>query len=278
MKFPAFDYTRPASLDEALALMADGEAQILAGGQSLSPMLGFRMARPSLLVDIARLPELRSAAVDSDGALRIGAALTHARIEDGALPPPWGAFLARIAAGIAYRAVRNRGTIGGSVVQADPAADWPCVLRALGASAVLRRQGAEREIPLSDFLLAPMQTGIAPEEILVALRIPPFGAARHGMHKSVRKTGEFAEALAVARLLPDRAELCFGALETPPCVVAVDAALAVPRPARLAGSPLCAAVDAALRAAGATDPESYRHHAAVIAGCRALLEAKEALS
>lgn len=274
MKFPAFDYDRPDTLEAALSALADGEAQILAGGQSLSPMMSFRMARPTRLVDIARLAELRAIAVEADGALRIGAAVTHAMIEDGALPQPWGGFMARAAGNIAYRAVRNRGTIGGSVAQADPAADWPCILRGLEASAVLRGPAGERAVPLADFLLAPLQTNLAPGEVIVALRVPPFGAARHGLSKSNRKAGEYAEAIAVARLLPDRATVTFGALEGPPCAVAVDPP--VPLPAgRLVGSPLYAAVDVALRDAGVTDPESYRHHAAVVAGCRALIQARE---
>jgi carbon-monoxide dehydrogenase medium subunit len=274
MKFPAFDYLRPTDLQEALDAISDGKSQILAGGQSLSPMMGFRMARPTRLVDIARIPALRAVSVECDGALRIGAAVTHSMIEDGALPDPWGAFMARAAANIAYRAVRNRGTIAGSIAQADPAADWPCILRALDASVILRRSGGERVVALAGFLIAPLQTDLAPGEMIVALQVPPFGAARHGLSKSNRKAGEYAEALAVARLLPRSATLCFGALEGPPRTAAVDPTIPSP-PARLAGSPLYVAVDAALRATGATDPEGYRHHAAVVAGCRALIQARE---
>ncbi|RVT98645.1 carbon monoxide dehydrogenase [Rhodovarius crocodyli] len=275
MKFPAFDYARPAGLDAALDLLA-GEAAVLSGGQSLSPMMGFRVARPEKLVDISRLSALRGAALEPDGTLVIGAAVTHAMIEDGALPGPLGGFLARVAGGIAYRAIRNRGTIGGSLCQADPAADWPCVMSLLDAVLVLRRAGGERQVPVRAFLLGHLMTAIEPGELLTVIRIPPQPGARFGMAKSTRKLGEFAEGIAAACLTPGAARVTLGALEVPPATLAVDPALVTgPQPARLTSSPLYAAVDAALKAADATDPAGYRHHLAVLTGCRALIEAAQ---
>ena len=124
MKPAAFDYVRPATLPEALALLAEvAEAKVLAGGQTLGPMLNLRLAQPPLLVDITRIAELAEVAEDGDG-LWLGAIITHAAIEDGRVKDPTHGFLGKIAAGIGYRAVRTRGTIGGSLAHADPAADW----------------------------------------------------------------------------------------------------------------------------------------------------------
>lgn len=274
MKFPAFDYVRPETLDAALSALADGEATIIAGGQSLSPMMSFRVARPQRLVDISRLAALRGVAVEADGTLVVGAAMPHAMIEDGALPGALGALLADVAGGIAYRAIRNRGTIGGSVAQADPAADWPCVLRALDAVALLRKVGGSRTVSLGDLLLGHLATAIEPDEMLTALRIPALAEGRVGFAKFTRKQGEFSEAIATARLTPDAALICFGALDTPPAIVAIDPNLLdAPSPPRLTGSALYAAVDTALRALGASDAGGYRHHIAVVTGCRALLKA-----
>ena len=124
MKAAAFEYARPRDVGEAIALLsqAKGSGKLLAGGQSLGPMLNLRLARPGLLVDISRLEELR-AIEDAGDALRIGAGVTHSAIEDANGSLAGGAMLVEVAGGIAYRAVRNRGTIGGSLAHADPAAD-----------------------------------------------------------------------------------------------------------------------------------------------------------
>src|SRR5271166_2074899 len=147
MKAAAFEHTRPASLVDAIALLA-GEtgARVLAGGQSLGPMLNLRLAQPRLLVQVNRLRELSGVAADAD-AVTIGAAATHAAIADGLVPDIGGGVLAGVAEGIAYRAVRNRGTIGGSLCHADPAADWVTVLTALGATVVLRGPNGARVVP-----------------------------------------------------------------------------------------------------------------------------------
>src|SRR5271166_1769203 len=129
MKAGAVDYVRPRSLTEAIDRLAGGkgEASVIAGGQSLLTLMNLRVASPALLIDIARLPELTSAADDGD-AVTLGACVTHAAVEDRRVPDPSRGLMPRVAASLSYRAVRNRGTIGGSLALAGPAADWPAVL------------------------------------------------------------------------------------------------------------------------------------------------------
>src|SRR5271156_6045123 len=136
MKACAFDYARPKDVDEALRLLAKDDAKPMAGSQSLGPMLNLRVLQPSLLVDLRFIPELKNSSEDRD-CVTLGACITHAQIEDGRVPDPTGGFMREIASNIAYRAVRNRGTVGGSLVHADPAADWPSALTLLGATALI---------------------------------------------------------------------------------------------------------------------------------------------
>jgi carbon-monoxide dehydrogenase medium subunit len=203
MKPAAFDYVRPTSVAEALSVLnSTSGAKVLAGGQTLGPMLTLRLAQPQVLVDITRIPELAAVSGDSD-AVTIGATVTHAAIEDGRVPDPTGGFLARVARGIAYRAVRTRGTIGGSLAHADPSADWLACLMALGAEAVIASAGGRRRALLSTFVRGAMETELAPGELLTAVRIPRFAReARFGFHKICRKTGEFAEAMAAVVAIP----------------------------------------------------------------------------
>ena len=217
MKAAAFEYLRPTDLGAALGALAGAPgAKLLAGGQSLGPMLNLRLARPKLLVDIARLESLRGIA-DDGVAWRIGAAVTHAEIEDA--PTLRGGPLARVAAGIAYRAVRNRGTIGGSLAHADPAADWPLALAALDAEVLVRGPHGERRVAADRFMTAAFTTALADDELIDAVRVPkPSAGARFGYFKFCRKTGEFPEASCAALLDPARriARLFVGALSGPP--------------------------------------------------------------
>src|SRR5260221_11411828 len=139
MKAGAFAYERSSDLNAALCLMAKatGMAKIIAGGQSLGPMLNLRLVEPELIVDITELSELKQAERSGDE-LVIGACITHGDIEDGRIPDVTRGAMQRGAGAIAYRAVRNRGTIGGSLSHADPAADWVWALAALGATVMLR--------------------------------------------------------------------------------------------------------------------------------------------
>ena len=218
MKAAAFDYLRPRDLGEALHALKDahGEAKLIAGGQSLGPMLNLRLARPKLLVDVSRLAELKSIADEGD-AWRIGAAVTHAEIEDR--PLAGCEPLAKVARVIAYRAVRNRGTLGGSLAHADPAADWPLALTALDALVRLAGPSGKREIKAEALMTAAFTTQLAEDEIIESVRVPKLGAgARWGYYKFCRKTGEFPEASAALLLDPERrvARLFAGALERPP--------------------------------------------------------------
>jgi len=194
MKAPKFAYLAPEGLDDALAQLAGGGKPV-SGSQSLGPMLNMRLATPELLVDIRRLPELRGCREDG-GKLVIGAAVTHAEIEDGALPDATRGMLPSVAADIAYRPVRTRGTLGGSLCHADPAADWPSAIMALGATLVLAKAGATRRIAIDDFMHGAFATALSDGEILAAIEVPVFSdTARWGYYKFCRKTGEFAETI-----------------------------------------------------------------------------------
>jgi aerobic carbon-monoxide dehydrogenase medium subunit len=211
MKPAAFDYVRPSTVAEALGVLAaTPDAKVLAGGQTLGPMLNLRLARPAVLVDITRIPEL-AAVTEDEEAVTIGATVTHAAIEDGRVPDPTGGFLSRVARGIAYRAVRTRGTIGGSLAHADPAADWLACLTALRAEVVIA-EGTEFRLPLSEFVRGAMQTELEPDALIIGIRIPRFPpGARFGFHKICRKPGEFADAIGVVAAAPERGCVCVAA-------------------------------------------------------------------
>jgi carbon-monoxide dehydrogenase medium subunit len=208
MKPAPFDYARPRDVAEAVRLLgAAPGAKVLAGGQTLGPMLNLRLAQPALLVDITRIPEL--AAVQEDArSVTLGAAVTHAAIEDGRVPDPTGGFLARVARGIGYRAVRTRGTIGGSLAHADPAADWLSCLTALGAEVLIAGPGSSRRLAVSALVRGAMETELGTDELITGIRIARFSAnARFGFHKICRKAGEFADAIGVVVRDPDTAFL-----------------------------------------------------------------------
>ena len=226
MKPAPFAYERPATVGEAIRILAEVPgAKVLAGGQTLGPMLNLRLAQPEMIVDIGRIPELAEVSEDT-GTVTIGATVTHAAIEDRRVSDPAGGFLRHVAAGIAYRAVRTRGTIGGSLAHADPAADWLSVLTALGAEvAIAGPHGSSRALTLAEFARGAMQTDLAPDEIVVAVRVPKFSrSARFGYHKICRKTGEFAEAIGVAVDDPDRGirRLVAGATEGRPIILSIE--------------------------------------------------------
>ena len=194
MKASKFDYERPARLDEALALLADG-GKAIAGSQSMGPMMNMRLATPDRVVDLRRLPELAGFSRE-DGKLTIGAAVTHAQVEDGALPDATRGMMPSVASNIAYRPVRTRGTIGGSLCHADPAADWPTALTALGATLVLAGPNGRRRVAIDDFLVGAFATALAEGEVLAAVEVPELSeGARWGYYKFCRKTGEFAETI-----------------------------------------------------------------------------------
>lgn len=172
-----FDYARPTSLDEALGMLAGGEAKILAGGQSLLPLMKLRLARPERLVDIGRLSELRGITRLGDGRLAVGALTTYREmLESPAVMSH--AIMADALPDIGDTQVRNRGTLGGAISHADPAADMPAVVLALDAEIVARSaSGGERHIHAAEFFVGPFETALRPDEIVIRVILPAGGTA-----------------------------------------------------------------------------------------------------
>jgi aerobic carbon-monoxide dehydrogenase medium subunit len=198
MKAAPFDYVAPKTIAEASASLAGPGAVAIAGGQSLLPMLNLRVALPDLLVDLGGLQELREVAATAS-MIRIGALTTHAAIEDGSLPDGFGGLMQKVASRISYRAVRNHGTIGGSVALADPAADWPGCLMALGATVRISGLKGTRSEPVNDFVRGQYSTSLEPDEIILGFDVPRTDAQlRWGFFKVVRKSGAFANSIAFA--------------------------------------------------------------------------------
>jgi carbon-monoxide dehydrogenase medium subunit len=192
-----FSYEAPRSLDEAIDLMAKGggEAKVLAGGQSLVPLLKLRFAAPELLVDINRIPGLGYHVVDPDGTIRIGALCRHADLERSTLLAERQPTMAAAAPLVADPIVRNRGTLVGSLCHADPQGDWASVVTALGGHVVAQGVNGRRNIPLVDFVTGPFQNILAIDEIAVEAVIPaPKGNPAGGYLKLERRVGDFATA------------------------------------------------------------------------------------
>jgi carbon-monoxide dehydrogenase medium subunit len=199
MKSAPFDYVRPKSVAEACALLAQADVTTaaIAGGQSLIPMLSLRAAQADLLVDISRLDELKAVS-ETPHAVHIGALTTHAAIEDGRIPDSFNGLMRRVASTISYRAVRNHGTIGGSVALADPAADWPGCLIALGSIVHIAGRHGMRTQPAADFVTGLYETTLASGEVVVGFEVPrPAAPLRWGFAKVARKSGAFANSIAI---------------------------------------------------------------------------------
>jgi len=206
MKAAAFDYQSPRDLAEAISLCkaADGMAKYASGGQSLGPMLNLRLTQPGLIIDLRQVDELRGVSETADH-VRIGGGTTHAAIEDGRVPDPTHGMMRYVARGIAYRPVRNRGSIGGSLAHADPAADWVSAMALLGAMAIITDEDGERRLPLDAFLQGAYTTPLGDTAILTAVEVPKLSAAaRWGYYKICRKTGEFAQAIGAVLIDPAR--------------------------------------------------------------------------
>ena len=277
MKPARFVMERPRDLDAALVTIAgaDERTKIIAGGQSLGPMLNLRLVEPDRVIDISAVPELRR--IDRmEGSLVIGACTTHADIEDGRVPDVANGMLARVAAGIAYRAVRNRGTIGGSLAHADPAADWVSALSALGAEVEIASHARGRRlIPLGEFVLGALDVALEADELVTAVRVPVVPpSARWGYVKHCRKVGEFAEAIGAVVIDPEagRGRAVIGAVEAAPIVVADARILFGGDVGRSFGACFDApAADALLAAAGMSDPVDRHVHVTVLS--RAIAQA-----
>ncbi len=212
MKSPAFDYVRAGSVAEALALLAADPfgTKLLAGGQSLLPALNFRLSAPSLLVDIGRLPELTGITL-TDTALRIGAACTHASLLAAPEIARHAPLIAEALAHVAHPAIRSRGTIGGSLANADPAAELPAVMLALDATMIIEGAAGTSHIMARDFFTGMFETALAADQILIALDIPRR-ERRWGFAELARRHGDYAFVGLAASMTADGARLGFFAV------------------------------------------------------------------
>ncbi len=261
MKPVAFDYDKAVSLQDAGARLAagGGGCKVIAGGQSLGAMLNLRLVRPERLVDVRELPELRRVE-ETAQAVRYGAALRHAEFEDGAVPDAARGMLAHVAGLIAYRAVRNRGTLGGSLAHADPAADWVLTLPALDARVHLSGPAGPRSLEAHAFFLGAFTTALRDGEILAAVEVPRLSAtAAWGYYKICRKVGEFAEASAAVVVDPERGacRVVAGALDGAPALLEEVADLLAGQGAAAA---LAALPDAVARILPDAGPVKRRQH------------------
>jgi CO/xanthine dehydrogenase FAD-binding subunit len=196
MKLPAFDYAAPGSVAEAVALLAahEGDAKAIAGGQSLVPMLAFRVASPALLVDLRKIPGLNRISIAGDG-VRLGAMVRWRDIEDDARLDTAHPLIKAAVAHVAHYQVRNRGTVGGSLAHADPAAEMPGIAVTCEAEIALHGPGGARVIGAENFFLGPLTTALAPDEIIVEVRLPPWPLHRRwGFSEFARRRGDFAMA------------------------------------------------------------------------------------
>jgi carbon-monoxide dehydrogenase medium subunit len=192
-----FRYEAPRSIDEAVALLQQGagEAKVLAGGQSLVPLLKLRFAAPELLVDINNVPGLDYHTVDPDGTIRIGALCRHAELEHSTILKSRQPTMAAAAPLVADPIVRNRGTLVGSLCHADPQGDWASVVTALGGHVVAQGSNGRRTIPVAQFVTGPFQNVLGYDEIAVEAVIPaPKGTVAGGYLKLERRVGDFATA------------------------------------------------------------------------------------
>ncbi|WP_428248202.1 FAD binding domain-containing protein [Ferrovibrio sp.] len=226
MKPASFTYARPTALDEAITLLRDAGARPLAGGQSLVPMLNLRLAPVDLLVDLGRITALRDVR-DTPEAVIYGAGIRHAAFEDGLVPDVSNGLMRHVAARFAYRAVRNRGTIGGALALADPAADW--LLTVVTLEGKLHLQGADgaRVVAAEEFVLGPYFTALGEGELITAVEIPRRPASeRWGYSKVTTKIGEYAESMALTLFdkAGGKARLVLGAADGAPIVLREAAA------------------------------------------------------
>jgi len=235
MKPAAFEYERAYTVDEALVLLSQStNARLLAGGQTLGPMLNLRLVQPQLLVDITRIKALVRSEINAN-TVTLGACVSHAAIEDARMPDATHGYLPRVASGIAYRAVRNRGTIGGSLANADPTADWLSCFTALEAQILISGPKGQRTSSIDKFVTGAMETTLEAGEMINGVRFPTLSkGARCGYAKISRKPGEFADAIAAIVHDPDKGR----------CRVVVGTTNGVPR--QLAIDPLALSASAPL--------------------------------
>jgi carbon-monoxide dehydrogenase medium subunit len=197
-----FDYVRPGSVGDAVQALADGgdDAKVIAGGQSLLPLLRLRLAYPELLVDVGALAELRGVA-DAGDALLIGARTTHYQLVHDPLVAEHCGLLAQAASTVADPAVRHRGTLGGALVHADPAGDLPAVALALDVTLIARGPGGERQISAADFFVDYLTSSLEPDEILTGIRVPKLGPGWGYRYEKFHRTAQSWATVGVAALV-----------------------------------------------------------------------------
>jgi carbon-monoxide dehydrogenase medium subunit len=198
MKLPPLDYACPATLSEAIALLAsrDGDAKAIAGGQSLMPMMAFRIATPTLLVDLRKLDELRGIKITADG-VRLGALVRWRDIEDDTRLATAHPLLKAAVSHVAHYQIRNKGTVGGSIAHADPAAEMPGIVVTCDAEITAVGKAGPRVIAAADFFLGALTTALEPDEIITEIKLPAWLPGRRwGFQEFARRRGDFAMAAA----------------------------------------------------------------------------------
>ena len=283
MKAAPFHYHRPDTLAEALALLAEhgDDAKVLAGGQSLVPLMAMRMGRPAEVIDIGRIPGLADISIGSDGSCTLGALVRHATAERSADVAAHAPLVHRAMPLIAHRAIRSRGTVVGSIAHADPAAEMPAVALAVGASMTASSASGERSIRAADFFDGYLQTALRSDEILTSVTFPAWPSGAVGSVVEVaRRHGDYA-LVGLATMIQldggtitDAALAFFGAASTPIRVAEAEQLLI----GTTAPADTVAAVAAVV--AGALEPPAdlhgttaYRKHLAGILTRRGLAEA-----
>jgi len=233
MKPPPFEYRAPATLDEAVGLLAaDPDAKAIAGGQSLMPILNFRLAAPTMLVDLRRVPGLGDIADGADG-VRLGAKVRWRDIEDDARLQRAHPLLRAAVAHVAHYQIRNRGTVGGSLAHADPAAELPGIAVTCDGEITVVGPAGRRVIRAAEFFVGPLTTVLRPDEIITELRLPPWPVPRRwGFEEFSRRQGDFALAgVALFYDLDGQGRACgahvgvIGACSRPHRLASVEAAL-----------------------------------------------------
>jgi aerobic carbon-monoxide dehydrogenase medium subunit len=280
-----FEYHAPASVDEALALLQryEGEARLLAGGQSLVPMMNFRLAAPRAIIDLNRIAELAFVAEEGD-IVRIGAMTRQRRLETDPVVAAKLPLLREALRWVGHLPTRSRGTIGGSIAHADPSAEIPMVVQALEGEIVARGPGGQRRVAARDLFRSALTTSLSPLEIITEVRFPAMPAqAVHAIQEFARRKGDFAIAAIAVALVRD-GERCskarLAAAGVAPAAMRLSDAEAV---LERQGLGEAAISEAAERAAAQVDPTSdlngsveYRRHLTSVLTRRAILKAAEA--
>jgi carbon-monoxide dehydrogenase medium subunit len=263
MKPPRFSYHDPATVEEALGLLAahGDAARVLAGGQSLMPMLNFRLARPGHVIDVNRVAALATVSPGPDGGLRIGALVRQRTLERSPLIRERCPMIGQAMPFVGHPQIRTRGTLGGSLAHADPAAELPAVMVALGARLTLRSARGQRTVAAEDFFVAALTTALAPDELLTEVALPPWPARTGSSVQEVAiRLGDFALGGVAAALTLDAQGrvagarvVCFGVGPRP--LRAADAERSL-----VGGAPSAAALAEAGRlASAAVDPSDDIH-------------------